>query len=95
MSQPSLLTDLRPRMDGATFDAAQDGPRLTLHLEKVRCLLSTGRPWTAADIGARVGCSEAAASARCRDLRKAKFGAHDVRCERVHGGLWFYRMVGQ
>jgi hypothetical protein len=35
---------------------------------------------------------EASVSARVRDLRKPKFGAMDVKRQRVAGGLWEYRI---
>jgi len=39
------------------------------------------------------GGSEASVSARLRDLRKAKFGAHTIERQRVSAGLFRYRMV--
>lgn len=92
MSTPSLF-DLHPPFDGDTFDEAQDGPRTRRYLQRVLDLLSDGRPRTAREIAAAVGCSEAAAGSRARDLRKLKFGAYDVPCERVSGGEWKYRLV--
>lgn len=46
-----------------------------------------------AELAERIGCTEAAASARVRDLRKARFGAHRVERRRVEGGLFVYKLV--
>ncbi len=90
--QPSLI-ETRPRFDGETFDVAQDGPRLSRQLAAVKGLMDDGmwRPlWV---ISVVTGASEASVSARLRDLRKPKFGAHTVERRRVEDGLWEYRVV--
>ncbi len=81
--------------DGPTFDPAEDGPRLNRQLQLVRDLMADGRWRTLGEIAAAVGCPEASVSARLRDLRKEKFGGHQVDRERVPGqnGLWRYRLV--
>lgn len=50
---------------------------------------------TLPELADEIGCSEAAASARVRDLRKSKYGGHTVRCVRAPGqnGLHLYRLV--
>ena len=82
-----------PRFDGETFDPQRDGPRLTGALEAVRDRMADGRWYTLRELAQAAGCSEAAASARLRDLRKAKFGGYTVEREHVGGGLWRYRLV--
>lgn len=89
---PAQLKNL-PLFDGITFDAKRDGPRLAGHLQKVRELMSDGRWRTLEQIASFVGCSEASASARCRDLRKARFGSHTVERKNGGDGLWLYRMA--
>ncbi len=86
MYQPSLF-------DGQTYEPARDEQRLSGHLEKVRRLMSDGRWRTLEQIACYVGCSEASASARCRDLRKGRYGSHTIERKRVEGGLWVYRMA--
>ena len=40
--------------------------------------LLPGVPLLPVEIGRRIGCSESAAGAYCRDLRKGKYGGHNV-----------------
>jgi hypothetical protein len=58
--------------------------------------MSDGAWRTLEEIRSRVGGSEAAISARLRDLRKDKFGGHIVESRRRGDGsrgLWEYRLV--
>lgn len=75
---------------GQTFEAEQDGKRLTSHLQKVFDLMKDGRKRSLREIAGTVGCSEPSASARLRDLRKKWAGNRAVKKERVEGGLWVY-----
>ena len=88
-----LLFDLGPRFGGKTIEPV-DVPRLTTHLEKVKHLMKDGRWRTLKVIAITVGCSEAGASARLRDLRKAWGGSHIVERRRVaESGLYEYRVI--
>jgi len=81
--------------DGVTYSSELDGERLSSQLERVRRLMADGKWRTLAEIRAECGGSEAACSARLRDLRKPKFGGHVVeRRRRGDGrkGLHEYRM---
>lgn len=80
--------------DGKTFDPAQDGARLGRQLVDVFGVMKDGRWHTLREVADIVGAPEGSVSARLRDLRKARFGGHDVVKRRVDGGLWEYRMVG-
>lgn len=79
--QPSLI-DRIPAHDGPDLHAA-DQVRLSITLQRVVVLMSDQRWRTLKEIAAAVGCSEAGASARLRDLRKKKFGAFTVERQRV------------
>lgn len=81
------------RFDGATFDAAKDGARLTGQLERVYAYMADGQWRTLGAIRRATGGSEAGVSARLRDLRKPQFGGHTVERKRVDGGLWAYRLI--
>lgn len=85
-AQPTLF-------DGPDVNPA-DEKRLATALGRIYEALSGGR-WYTLEALAKVGrCSEAAASARVRDLRKYRFGAHLIERRRVtETGLWAYRMV--
>jgi hypothetical protein len=78
--------------DGKTYDHQQDGRRLTTQLEQVRRIMNDGGWRTISEIAAKVIGTEAAISARLRDLRKEKFGGLNVERKRLHGGLWVYRV---
>lgn len=84
-----------PEFKGVTIDAALDTPRLSRALEAVALFAADGCWHTLAEIAEAVGCSEAGASARLRDLRKARFGGKQVERMRVAGGLWAYRIAGK
>jgi hypothetical protein len=90
MDDPTLF-------DGVTFDPALDGHRLTGQLARVYALMADGHWRTLRQIAAAAGGTEAAVSARLRDLRKSKFGGHTVERRRVAGanGLWEYRVAGR
>lgn len=82
--------------DGATFDPTEDGERLSRQLLAVRSLMLDGRWRTFVQIQEGIGMgTEAAISARLRDLRKPRFGAYEVLRRRVPGtkGLHEYRVV--
>ncbi len=87
------LFELPPCPDGATFDRAKDGERLDTQHKRVLALMSDGRWRTLADIAEVVPGLTTALSARVRDLRKPKFGGHNVEIERVKGGLNKYRVT--
>jgi hypothetical protein len=83
--------------DGLTFDPALDLERLESQLGRVYRCLKGGRWFTLSELQTAVGGSEAGISARLRDLRKTKFGGHQV-LRRRRGdpakGLWEYRLNG-
>ena len=81
--------------DGETYVPALDGERLKSQLERVKALMSDGRWRTLADIRYACGGTEAAVSARLRDLRKDRWGAHTVERRRVPDadGLHEYRLI--
>ena len=90
---PSKTTTIDIAFDGATYDHRFDYERLHGQLKAVFELMRDGRWRTLSDIGTAVEGSEASLSARLRDLRKAKYGAHQIQRESVGGGLFRYRMV--
>lgn len=81
--------------DGGTYDPALDYERLSSQLSRVRMLMVDGQ-WRSLyeiheDLGRRD--SEAAISARLRDLRKPKFGGHTVERRRRSRSLFEYRLI--
>lgn len=83
-----------PDHDGETYEADKDHVRLNAQTLRVWNVLRSGRWMTLHAISAETGDPEASVSARLRDLRKAKFGAHRVERQRVgdDSGLFVYRL---
>jgi hypothetical protein len=71
-----------PHFDGTTYDPPKDHKRLTKQLERVYEVVKAGKWYTLAEISAITGDPEGSISARLRDLRKSKFGSHDIRKKR-------------
>ena len=84
----------RSLFDGPALERPLDDERLGSQLGRVFRALDEdrGRWWRLAALAERVGGSEAGVSARLRDLRKPRFGAHVIERRRVTGGLYEYRL---
>jgi len=93
MSTQQSTFDFTRRFDGATFDPAKDQLRLQGQLSRVFTAMSDHQWWTLADLQKECGGSEAGISARIRDLRKERWGAHEIERRRVSdSGLYEYRL---
>jgi hypothetical protein len=55
--------------------------------------MKAGTWLTLHEISVGTGDPEASVSARLRDLRKTKFGGHEVERQNLGGGRWVYRLV--
>jgi hypothetical protein len=86
------VTDHRPLFDGRTFDPERDTGRLASQLFRVFAYMSDELWHTIPEVADAVEGSEAAVSARFRDLRKRRFGAHTVERRYVAQGLYQYRL---
>lgn len=89
---PQALVDL-PHRDGKTYEHDRDGARLHKQHNRVFSCMKDGAWRTLAAIAAATGDPEASVSARLRDLRKERFGAHAVHRRCVGGGLFEYRLA--
>ncbi len=80
--------------DGATYQPDKDQARLGAQLQRVLVVMQVGGRWrTLQEIASITGDPEASVSARIRDLRKPKFGGHQVEHRRRDGaGLWEYKL---
>jgi len=81
------------RFDGETYQADRDGERLARQQATIYALMRDGRPRTLAQIEALTGFPQSSISARLRDLRKPRFGGHDVIRAYEDRGVWVYRVV--
>jgi len=84
---------MQEHFDGVTYDPALDHNRLTKQLGRVWQAMSDRKWRTLRQLSRAADAPEASVSARLRDLRKPKFGGHDVEHRRTDDGLWHYRMV--
>lgn len=83
-----------PHFDGATYEPELDQSRLSTLLARVHARMTDGNWHTLADLARTCHGSEASVSARLRDLRKDRFGAHDIRRRRTDtDGLFEYAML--
>lgn len=78
---------------GATYSPERDQSRLTAQLNDVRELMQDQQYRTLAGIAAHCMAPEASVSARLRDLRKERFGAHTVNRRYLGAGLYEYQLV--
>jgi hypothetical protein len=85
-----------PHFNGATYKPQHDQRRLTGQIERVYLLMTDGVWRTLSEIEVCTGDASASISAQLRNLRKARFGSHQIekraRGDRAHG-LFEYRMV--
>lgn len=85
-----------PRFDGRTYDHKRDHTRLRTALEAVHDCLRDGQRWTVYElrdgVRLRTGKNHEAITARIRDLRKLKFGGHDIRKTHTGHGVYAYWM---
>ena len=83
------------RFDGDTYEAEFDEKRLATQMGRVWLALQEGEWLTLNELATRVGAPEASVSARLRDLRKKRFGNHEV-ARRSRGerksGLFEYQL---
>lgn len=94
-AQPWVEPKPMPRVehfDGETFDADRDAVRLTRQLDRVRALMFDGEWRTLKEIAEYADGSEAAVSARLRDLRKPRFGGYTVERKHEGNGVYSYRV---
>ena len=83
--------------DGETYEPEADQVRLSQLLARVYDVMRDGRWRTLREITEALGgASEASVSARLRDLRKVRFGAHVVERRRrgeAAAGIFKYRVT--
>lgn len=86
---------MQHEFDGSTYDSGLDQQRLSKQFETVKNIMLDGAWHTYSEIRDLTGFPTQSISARVRDLRKPRFGNYRVERERVEGGLYQYRIVGQ
>lgn len=80
--------------DGATYAPIVDGKPLAAQTQAVYRVMANGRWCTLAELAFATSAPESSVSARLRDLRKPKWGGHNVqRRRRGPGRQWEYAIV--
>lgn len=80
--------------DGQTISEDPDAPaRLTGQMLRVVECVRDGSWWTLPELARAAQGSEAAVSARLRDLRKQRWGSHTVERDYLGDGVWRYRVI--
>jgi len=79
--------------DGETYDAERDRERLGAQLRRVFDAMTDGKWRSLYEISQATHDPVQSISARLRDLRKERFGAHEVERRNVEGGLFEYRLI--
>lgn len=102
-AQHEVVERAREAVTGAssiTFDGVTilpvDVPRLANQIGKVFELMRDGRYRTLDQIAVKCDCLQTSAGARLRDLRKPRFGSHDVVSRRVADSeevLYEYKLI--
>jgi hypothetical protein len=84
--------EVKHDFDGTTYEPDKDKTRLNKQLQLVFACMKDGRWRSLREIADLTKKPEASVSARLRDLRKARFGAHTVERRRHEGGLFEYSL---
>lgn len=88
-----MMDQMRIDFEGSTYAPDVDRLRLASAQARVLALMADGEWRTLAEIAVGARTSEAGASARLRDLRKARYGKQTVERERLKCGRWRYRLI--
>ena len=81
------------RFDGESYDGDRDENRLARQYRAVFDLMADAEWRTPPEMEEWTGYTWASISARLRDMRKPRFGAHTVNRRYVHDGLYEYQLV--
>lgn len=95
MRDVALPFDESVRFDGSTLEPSLDQARLGRQAMAVFQVVRDGHWRTLAELAHETGYPEASISARLRDFRKLRFGAHELQRRRVNldRGQWEYRLT--
>ena len=78
--------------DGDDYVADRDHHRLTGQILRVKNLMSDGVWRTLHQIAELTGDPESSVSAQLRNLRKTRFGSHNVERRYINNGLYQYSL---
>jgi len=79
--------------DGDDYQPDRDKERLTGQIKRVFRHIQDGKWYTVEKIANTTGDPQTSVSAQIRNLRKPKFGAHEIDRQYLGSGLYEYRMI--
>jgi len=80
------------RFDGDDYKHERDSARLTGQIRRVHDLMLDGAWRTLDEVSDATGDPHSSVSAQLRNLRKKRFGGHNIERKYVGGGLYSYRL---
>jgi len=87
-----IALDFNARFDGDDYDDLRDRARLRGQIRRVFDCVKDGQWRTVQEVAIATGDPETSVSAQLRNLRKARFGAHNIEKRHVSDGLYVYRL---
>lgn len=83
----------RLKFDGADINPHRDNKRLGQQMERIKEYMSDGQWRKLSEISKACNAPEASASAQIRNLKKQKFGGHEVNRRHLGYGLYEYQII--
>lgn len=80
------------KFDGSDIVPERDSQRLGNQIMDIYNLMKDGKERTLNDIHKETGHPEASISAQLRNLRKQRFGAHEIHKKYIENGLYTYKL---
>ena len=81
------------KFDGNDYVHTRDSARLTGQIQRIYDELKSGAWFTLRALAEKTGAPEASISAQLRNLRKERFGSHNIEKMHLGNGLYTYRLV--
>lgn len=86
------LQNAKLRFDGADYKHERDSERLTGQIKRVFDLMRDEKFRSLSEISFLTGDGEASISAQLRNLRKPRFGGHEINKRYLGDGLYVYQL---
>ena len=92
MAGNQIPLDFNARFDGDDYNDRRDRARLVGQIKRVFDYVEDGQWRTVQQIAEATGDPETSVSAQLRNLRKSRFGGHNVEKKHIRNGLYLYRL---
>jgi hypothetical protein len=81
------------KFDGNDYVHERDSARLTGQIQRIYAEIQSGAWFTLRELAHKTGAPEASVSAQLRNLRKERFGSHNIEKMHLGNGLYTYRLI--